>query len=105
MIEVDKMYDFLPGIDKQAYAEYSKRAIAALLKVPGLCEIRSYRNLLGSPQVRLTLFFETLADWANFGDSPERHKLDAELLEFTPGFTIQLWGPSPALPQPLHPDR
>jgi hypothetical protein len=55
MIEVNKIYDLLPGIDQQAYLEYGKRALATMLTAPGLVEIRVYRSLLGSPQVRLTL--------------------------------------------------
>ncbi len=105
MIEVNKTFDLLPGIDQQAYLEYSKRAVATMLKAPGLVEIRSHRNLLGSPQVRLTLVWQTLADWAVFAESPERQKLDAELLKFATGIGIELWGPSPAVPEPLRPGK
>ena len=30
MIEVNKTYDLLPGIDQQAYLEYGKRAFATI---------------------------------------------------------------------------
>ena len=105
MIEVNKTYDLLPGIDQQAYLEYSKRALATMLKAPGLVEIRSHRNLLGSPQVRLTLVWQTLADWAKFAESPERQKLDSELLKFATSIGIELWGPSSAVPEPLRPGK
>jgi hypothetical protein len=62
MIELNKTYNLLPGIDQQAYLEYGKRAFATMLKAPGLVEIRGYRSLLGSPQVRLILVWHTLAD-------------------------------------------
>jgi heme-degrading monooxygenase HmoA len=75
MIEMIKTYDLLPGIDRQAYLEYGRRAFAAMLNAPGIVEMRVYRSLLGSPQVRLTLVWQTLADWARFADSPERQKL------------------------------
>ena len=79
MIEVNATYDFLPGIDQQAYAEHAKKSIATILKFPGLVEIRAYRNMLGSPQVRVTTVWHTLADWAKFAESAEWRALAAEL--------------------------
>ena len=64
MIEVDKTYDFLPGIDLQAYIKNSKKWVETMLRAPGLIELRSQRNVLGSPSVRLVLIWKTLADWA-----------------------------------------
>ncbi len=105
MIEINKTYDLLPGIDQQAYLEYSKRALATLLKARGIVEIRAQRSLLGSPHVRLTIVWETLADWATFAEGPERQKIDSELLKFAGDVGIELWGPSPAVPEPLHPSK
>ena len=105
MIEVNKTYDLLPDIDQQAYFEYGKRAFATMLKAQGIVEIRAYRSLLGSPQVRLALVWQTLADWAKFAESPERQKLDSELLKFATKIGVELWGPSPATPEPLRPGR
>jgi hypothetical protein len=64
MIEVNKTYDLLPNIDQQAYIEYAKRAIRMILRAHGIIEIRAYRSLLGLPNVRLTLMWQTLADWS-----------------------------------------
>ena len=105
MLEVSKTYDLLPGIDQQAFLEFGNRAFATMLKAPGLVEIRVYRSLLGSPQVRLTLIWQTLADWAKFTESPERQRLDSELLKFATNIGIELWGPSPAVPEPLRPGK
>ena len=105
MIEVNKSYDLLPGIDRQAYVAWSKGASATMLQAPGLVEMRIHRNLLGSPQVRLTLVWQTLADWAKFAESAERQKLDSELLEFAANIDIELWGPSPVVPEPLRPGK
>ena len=105
MIEVNKSYDLLPGIDRQAYVAWSKGASATMLQAPGLVEMRVHRNLLGSPQVRLTLVWQTLADWAKFAESAERQKLDAELLQFAANIHIELWGPSPVVPEPLRPGK
>lgn len=105
MIEVNKTYDLLPSIDQQAYLEYSKRALATMLKAPGIVEIRAYRSLLGAPHVRLTLLWQTLADWAKFAESPERQLLDSELSKFATGIALEIWGPSPAVPEPLRPGK
>lgn len=105
MIEVNKTYDLLPGIDQQAYLEYSKRALATMLKAPGIIEIRAYRSLLGSPHIRLTLLWQTLADWAKFAESPERQRLDSELFKFAADIALEIWGPSPAVPEPLRPGK
>jgi hypothetical protein len=105
MIEVNKTYDLLPGIDQQAYLKYGKRAFATMLEAPGLVEIRVYRSLLGSPQVRLTLEWHTLADWARFAESPKRQRLDSELIKFASNIGVELWGPSPTVPEPLRPGK
>jgi hypothetical protein len=55
--------------------------------------------------VRLALIWETLADWANFAESQERRMLDAELFQFATGINLEIWGPSPAVPEPLHPSH
>lgn len=105
MIEVNKTYDLLPGIDQQAYLEYAKEALATMLKAPGLVEIRAYRSLLGSPQIRLTLLWQTLADWAKFAEDPERQMLDFGLFKFANNIGIEIWGPSLAVPEPLRPGK
>jgi hypothetical protein len=105
MIEVIKTYDPLPGIDQQAFLECGQRAFDTMLKAPGLVEIRVYRSLLGSPQSRLTLVWQTLADWAKFAESPERQRLDSELLKFATNIGVELWGPSPAVPELLRPGK
>lgn len=103
MIEVHKTYDLLQSIDKQAYLEYSKRAISTILKTSGIVEIRANRGLLGSPQVCLITVWQTLPDWAKFAESSERQNLEFELLEFATNINIEIWGPSPVVPRPLRP--
>ena len=105
MIEVQKTYSLLPGIDKKAYIEYSKRAISTILKAFGIVEIRANRGLLGSPLVSLTTVLETLPDRAKFAESSERLKLEAELLKFATNIDIHIWGPSPVVSEPLRPEK
>lgn len=105
MIEVNKTYDFLPGIDPHAYAEYAKKAICTLLEASGLVELRAHRNVLGSPPARLTTVWKTLADWAKFAESAERWALESELRSFAANIRIEIWRPSPTVPKPLHPDE
>jgi heme-degrading monooxygenase HmoA len=105
MIEVNKTYDFLPGIDQQAYGELAQKGIRMMLQAPGIVELRGHRNMLSSRQVRLTTVWETLADWAKFAESAERQVLESELRAFTTNINIELWGPSPVLPEPLRPGK
>jgi hypothetical protein len=97
MIEVNKTYEFWPGIDQQAYGKNAKKWIETMLQVPGLVELRSQRNILGSPSVRLTLVWKTLADWAKFAESAERWAIDAELGNHATNMRIEIWEPSPVV--------
>lgn len=103
MIEVDQTYDLLPGIDQQSYREYAKKEMSR--KTPGAVEIRAYRNILGSPQVRLTVVWQTLADWARWAESAERQAMQSELLKFATNVRFEIWGPSPVIPAPIRPGK
>jgi heme-degrading monooxygenase HmoA len=105
MIEVNKTFTLHPNVDPTALKAYTKRAIGALLQAQGVVEVRAYRNLLGAPQVRLAVVWETLADWATFAESDTRRAYDSELETFATDIRIELWGPSPNVPEPLHPRR
>jgi hypothetical protein len=102
MIEVNKTYEFLPGIDKQAYRKNAKKWRERMLRVPGLVELHSQRNILGSPQVRLTLMWKTLAHWGKFAESTERWAIEAELRNYAKNIRIEIWQPSPAVPKSPH---
>ena len=105
MIEVNKSYDLLPGIDRQAYVAWSKGASATMLQAPGLVEMRVHRNLLGSPQVRSTSVWQSLAAWARFTESAEWQALELEFRTFLTNLEVQIWGPSPVMPEPLRPGK
>jgi len=103
MIEVSLIYDFLPGINQEAYAEFAKKSIGTTLQAPGLVEFRANRNMLGSPKVRITTVWQSLSDWAKFTESTAWQTLETELLTFTTNLSTEIWGQSPVLPEPLRP--
>ncbi|MFB0564679.1 MAG: antibiotic biosynthesis monooxygenase [Candidatus Aminicenantaceae bacterium] len=106
IVEVHLYYDLLPGIDQQAYQEWAKKAIGLVMQSPGLIEFRAHRNLLGSPFVRSTSVWQTLNDWANFAQSEKWEKIAADLRNsFAVNIKVEIWGPSPIVPEPLRPKK
>lgn len=103
MIEVHLTYDFLPGVDLNVYAAWAKKAIATVLNAPGVVEFRANRSLLGTPLIRSTSVWKTAADWGNFVQSPEWNALLAEMSAFVTPPRVEIWGPSPLVPEPLRP--
>jgi heme-degrading monooxygenase HmoA len=98
-------WDLLPDLDQQAYEGWAKKTIGTMLKSPGIIEFRANRNILGSPQVGTTVLWQTLADWAKFAESAENQKIQSELYKFATNVKIELWGPSPVVPEPLRPGK
>jgi len=103
MIEVNVIYDFLPGINQEAYAEFAKKSIGTMLQAPGFVEFRANRNILGSPKVRITTVWQSLSDWAKFSESTAWQTLELELHSFTTNNSTEIWGQSPLVPEPLRP--
>jgi|SRR3990172_1147108 len=103
MIEVAFTYDFHPNIDEEAYAKLAKRATMMMLSSKGFIEFRAHRNITGSPHVRRTSVWESLADWAALAQNPEFQKLTAEFRTYVNNLDVQLWGPSPLVPEPIRP--
>src|ERR1700739_1935709 len=103
-IEVVRKYDLLPGVDRQAYAELMKKGVA-LLRAPRLFEIDARRNLLGSHQVRATSVWQRLADWEAAREHEELVALEVDSRRHVTNVSVEIWGPSPLLTQPLRPER
>jgi heme-degrading monooxygenase HmoA len=104
MIEVDMRWDFLPGMDQEAYQAWAKKAIGTVLKSPGLVEFRAGRSMLAGPMVRVTTVWKTMADWANFDESEAWQALREEILDqYAQNISVEIWGPSPVVPEPLRP--
>src|ERR1700756_1936330 len=99
--EVVQTFDLLPGIDQQAYAELVKRTVGALQRLPGLVEIRANRNALGSPQVRGTTGWGSLAAWAAAAEHAELAALEAESRRYLTNVRMEIWRPSPLMAEPV----
>jgi hypothetical protein len=105
MIEVAFTYDFLPGIDQAAYAKFAKKATTVMISAKGFVEFRANRNLIGSPHVRRTSVWETLADWAKLVESPEFQNLTDEFRTYVTNIDVQIWGSSPLTPTPIRREK
>lgn len=102
MIEVIQTYDLLPTADLAAYAGWAKRTAQAVLEQPGIKELRAHRNILGNPQIRTTTVWDSISDWARFADKAWQ-EMERELSAFAVNYKVELWRPSPILPEPLRP--
>lgn len=105
MIEICNTHDFAPNLDQRAYMEYVKRAVGVVMQAPGLVELRSQRNVLGSPRLRVTTVWQSLSDWATFQQSPAWQAMEAEQERFLINTHTEIWGPSPVLTEPLRPGK
>jgi heme-degrading monooxygenase HmoA len=104
MIEVHVSYDLVSRVDDKAYEGWMKRAIVPVLKSEGIVELRAYRNMLGSPQVLVVMVWQSLADWARLAEGPDWGKIVNELRgSLATRLQIDIWGPSPVVPEPVHP--
>ncbi|MCA9757360.1 MAG: antibiotic biosynthesis monooxygenase [Candidatus Eisenbacteria bacterium] len=101
MVEIAFTYDFVPGIDEDAYAKLAKKATAMMLSAPGFIEFRAHRSLVGTPHVRRTSVWESLAHWAALAQDPEFQELTAEFRMYVTNVEVQMWGPSPLVPHPI----
>lgn len=103
MIEVVFTYDFQADFDEDAYIDLVHRATGLMLMAEGFIEFRANRNVLGSPHVRRTSVWESLAQWAEFAQDPEFQKITAEFRRYVTNLDVQIWGPSPITPEAIKP--
>jgi len=72
----------------------------------GVKEIRNYRNPLEvTPQVAISIEFESMAAWRSFVDSPDYTRIMRELrILGCHNFTAHLWAASRYFPESLRPN-
>jgi hypothetical protein len=105
MIESHLSYDLLPNADMKAYGEWVKNTVKALVEHTGVVEFRATRNVLGAPQVRATTVWQSLADWSKFTEGNVWQSMQTEMRTFATNIEVELWGPSPLLPNPVRPAK
>jgi len=103
MVEVAFTYDFLPNIDENAYAKIARQATKLMADSDGFIEFRAHRNLVGSPHVRRTSVWKSLAHWAALAQREDFQKLSADFRLYVTNLEVHFWGPSPIIPKPLRP--
>ena len=105
MVEVTFTYDLHPNIDENAYAKIAKKATALMASAEGFIEFRANRNLVGSPHVRRTSVWKSLAHWAALAQREDFQKLTADFRLYVTNLEVNFWGPSPLLPDPIKPTQ
>lgn len=87
----------------EAYLEWTQSAIQRTLGVPGVVEFRAYRPATGTSQVVVTYEFADMAAWAAWQAHEDTQKVLGELRTLAVNAAIELWGPSPVVPEPIRP--
>ncbi len=87
----------------EAYREWTQGAIGRTLAVPGVNEFRAYRPTTGTSQVVVTYEFTDLAAWAAWQSHEDSQKVVEELRTLALNVEIEIWGPSPVVPEPIRP--
>jgi quinol monooxygenase YgiN len=87
----------------EAYAAFAQRAIAQTLAVPSVAEFRGYRPASGSFQVVITYEFADMAAWAAWYSHDDVQQVVTELRTLATDVDMEVWGPSPVVPQPIRP--
>jgi len=87
----------------EAGARWQQGAIQRTLAVPGVVEFRAYRPTSGASRYLVTYEFADLGAWAAWYGHEETQKVLDELHTLALDVTLELWGPSPVVPQPIRP--
>jgi len=88
---------------KEAYMEWTKGAIARTLGAGGVVEFRAYRPATGTSQVVVTYEFANMAAWETWYGHEDVQSVLEELHTLATDVSLDLWGPSPVVPDPIRP--
>ena len=66
-------------------------------------EFGANRNVPGNPQIRISITWKSLVDWATFAESDVWRSTDVELRGFATNVRVELWGTSPVVSEPIRP--
>jgi heme-degrading monooxygenase HmoA len=89
----------------EAYPEWAKSAVSRLLAVPGVVEFRAYRPATGCHQVVATYEFSDMQAWASWRYNEDIQKVFDEGYTYMINLSVELWGPSPIVPEPIRPGQ
>jgi heme-degrading monooxygenase HmoA len=87
----------------ESYPEWAKSAVSRLVAVPGVVEYRAYRPATGCHQVVITIEFADMQAWAAWRYNEDIQKVVDEAYTYTINMSVELWGPSPIVPEPIRP--
>jgi len=89
----------------EAYQEWAQSAVKRLLAVPGVVEFRAFRTIMGCHQVAVTYEFINMQAWASWQEDEETKKVFEESRPCITNLSMELWGPSPVVPEPIRPGQ
>ena len=87
----------------EAYAAWAQGAIQRTVGAGGVIEFRGYRPASGTSQVVVTYEFTDMAAWAAWYGHDDVQQVFTEVRTVANNVTLELWGPSPIVPQPIRP--
>jgi antibiotic biosynthesis monooxygenase (ABM) superfamily enzyme len=89
----------------EAYLEWTQNAIGRTLTAPGVVEFRAYRPASGSSQAVTTYEFADMAAWAAWQNNEDVQTVLTELRTLALNVNMEVWGPSPVVPEPIRPGK
>ena len=87
------------------YSKWTESAIKRTLAVPGVVEFRAFRPVTGTSQIVTTYEFADMAAWAVWQSNEDLQKVINELRTLALNVNIEVWGPSPIVPEPIRPGK
>jgi hypothetical protein len=93
-------------VRQERAAEYGKWAITALqrmLATGDVTEFRAWRPVSGTSEVVVTYEFADLTAFGRWYQHESVQRTMQEAREFCEHMVAEVWGPSPVVPKPVHP--